>query len=85
MKARKLIGDATFDPDRLKIVGEAFDEAWHDLAGNFPDDAQTIEGVRLRLATIILDLAKDGQLGREQLKLSAMRVLRQQYAISTQS
>ena len=84
MRARKLIADAAFGPDRLKAVGEAFDEAWHDLAGNFANDAQTIEAVRLRLATIILDLAKDGQLGREQLKLTAMRVLSQQYAISTQ-
>jgi hypothetical protein len=85
MRARKLIEDATFGPDRLKEIGRAFDETWTEIAGSFGNDAQTIEGVRLRLATIVLALAKDGRLDRDQLKLLAMRALRQEYAISTQS
>ena len=38
MKARQLIDGATYGPDALKVIGQAFDEAWRDIAGNFGDD-----------------------------------------------
>jgi hypothetical protein len=39
----------SFDPEALKAIGRAFDEAWSDIAGNFGDAAQ-IEAVRSKLA-----------------------------------
>jgi hypothetical protein len=85
MKARKLIGDAAFGPERLKVIGQAFDDAWEAIAGNFANDAQTVETARLKLATIMLELAKNADLGGEQLKLAAIRRLREQYAAASES
>jgi hypothetical protein len=41
IKARRIIGGASFGPEALKIVGQTFDEAWADIAGNFAEGAQT--------------------------------------------
>ena len=35
MRARQLIDGAAFGPDALKAIGQAFDEAWAKIAGNF--------------------------------------------------
>ena len=43
MKARQLIDGAAFGPDASKVIGQAFDEAWKEVAGNFGDDPQDIE------------------------------------------
>jgi hypothetical protein len=55
MEARKLIEGAAFGPDTLKVMGQAFDEAWQDIAGNFGED-RVLEA-RLKLADIILAIA----------------------------
>jgi hypothetical protein len=34
MKARQLIGGAAFPPDVLKVIFEAFDDAWLEVAGD---------------------------------------------------
>ena len=52
MKARELIDGASFGPEALKTIGQAFDEAWQTFAGNFAAD--TAEAARLRLANAIL-------------------------------
>ncbi len=44
-------------PDDLKIAFEAFDGAWTQIAGRYTPD--TIEGARMRLATLILSLMPD--------------------------
>ena len=38
MQARKLIDGASFGPDALKAIGQAFDEAWAEVAPHFPGD-----------------------------------------------
>jgi hypothetical protein len=35
MRARQLIGGAAFGPEALKAIGQAVDEAWAEIAGNF--------------------------------------------------
>ena len=57
MKARVLIESASLGPDDLKIAFEAFDGAWAQIAGRYTPD--TIEGARMRLATLILSLMPD--------------------------
>jgi hypothetical protein len=32
MKARQLLAKAIYDPDELKIIGKAFDNAWEQVA-----------------------------------------------------
>jgi hypothetical protein len=50
MTARKLIDGAAYGPDALKALGQAFDEAWASIAGNFGDEPYEIERARLKLA-----------------------------------
>ena len=49
MKARKLVDGMTLAPEVLKVIGQAFDEAWQEIAGNFGSDPQEIEAARLKL------------------------------------
>jgi hypothetical protein len=38
MEARRLIGNASYGPDTLKVLFQAFDEAWTTLAPRYGDD-----------------------------------------------
>ena len=38
MKARQLIDSASFGSDTLKLIEQAFDEAWARIAGNFEEN-----------------------------------------------
>ena len=74
MKANQLIADATFDPDQLKTIRKAFDDAWEQIAPQISKRPDAIEAGRLKLATIVLSVAKRGtqdakQLCEESLKL----------------
>jgi hypothetical protein len=55
----QLIDGASYGPEALKVIGQAFDEAWRDIAGNFGDDSPDVERARNRLARAILSLAHD--------------------------
>jgi hypothetical protein len=50
MRARQLIDGASFGPDALKAIVEAFDQAWSEIAANFQDDPIAWEEARLGLA-----------------------------------
>jgi hypothetical protein len=65
--------------DAPTTLGRAFDGVWQEVAGNFSDASAASEIARTRLASIILTLSKVGQLGPDQLKESAIRLLQQQY------
>jgi hypothetical protein len=56
MKARHLIDSASYGPDALKALGEAFDAAWREIAPNFGDDSRDIEVARLKLANALLSV-----------------------------
>jgi hypothetical protein len=50
MRARQLIDGASYGPEALKAMGQAFDEAWRSIEGNFGGDAIDTERARMRLA-----------------------------------
>jgi len=50
MRARQLIDSASYGPEALKAIGQAFDEAWREIAGNFGNDPRDIELARVQLA-----------------------------------
>jgi hypothetical protein len=56
MKARKILEGASYDPDTLKAVGQAFDQAWASIAAHYSADPE-IERARLRLANSMLAVA----------------------------
>jgi hypothetical protein len=72
-KAPQLIDGASFGPDTLKAIGEAFDEAWQEIAGNFGDDPQGIERARLRLANAVLSIADEESRDVQVLKRAALQ------------
>ena len=59
MRARPLIDGASFGPDTLKVIGQAFDQAWAQIAANFGNDPSDIERARLRLANAMLSVASE--------------------------
>jgi hypothetical protein len=72
MNARELIEGATYGPEVLKVIGQAFDEAWAQIAGNFGDDSPDIEMARLRLANAMLSVADDDSRDAQALKQAAL-------------
>ncbi len=58
-RAQQLIDGASFGPEALKAIGEAFDAAWAEIAGNFGDDPEDVEKARRRLAKAMLSVASE--------------------------
>jgi hypothetical protein len=54
MKARQLIDGASYGPETVKAMGEAFDQAWAEISGNFGDNPTQIESAQLRLADAVI-------------------------------
>ena len=59
MNPKQIISGASYGPDALKAIGQAFDEAWFEIAGNFGDEPGDIEKARLRLARAVLSIANE--------------------------
>jgi hypothetical protein len=75
MKARAIIGGANFDPNTLKIVYAAFDNAWDEIASQVSSRPDAIEAARLRLAEIVLSLARNGSRDAEALRDAAVNAM----------
>jgi hypothetical protein len=82
MGARQIIGGATFSPDVLKVLFEAFDDAWHEVSADVSARAGAIDAARLRLATIVLSLAKSGPVDRGRIKTEAVDEFRRQHGVA---
>jgi len=79
MKARRLIDGAAFGPETLKALGEAFDQAWAQIAGNFGDTPLQVENARLRLAEALLSIATEGSMDVAALKAGALQAMALDY------
>ena len=79
MKARQAVSGAPFGPDALKVVGQAFDEAWAQVATFFGDDPLMIEGARLTLANAILSVASNESRDIGALKRAGIQAMAKQY------
>jgi hypothetical protein len=65
---------AVFDPDTLKTMGSALEEAWQELlaSGNAATMDGNGEATRLMLANAILAAATDGERDQTKLRLAAL-------------
>lgn len=79
MRARRLIDGASFGPDTLKAIGEAFDAAWAEIAGNFGDNPVVVEAARLKLADALLSIANEESRDVQVLKKAALQRLALDY------
>jgi hypothetical protein len=75
MKARQLIANASYDPDQLKALGKAFDDAWGRVSPNVSARPPALEASRLKLAEIVLSLAKQGTFDPAWLADTAVRTM----------
>jgi hypothetical protein len=71
-----LDGCKSFDPQTLKVLTQAFDEAWPSIASRCKSYLN-IQAGRERLATILLDLGFRGERDVEVLKAHALELFEQ--------
>jgi hypothetical protein len=64
-----------FDPPTLEVIGQAFDQAWSDIAGHFDGDEGQVARARTQLAHAVLIVADDESRAVERLKRDALEVL----------
>ena len=66
---------AAFDPSTIRILSDAFEEAWHSLQASgttFHIDGSSAEQVREILARCIIERAKLGERNRRRLRDAAL-------------
>jgi hypothetical protein len=68
VEAGKVFGGTAFGPETLKVLGQAYDDAWSSIAGNFSEDSAS--AARMKLANIILAIATEDS--RDVAALTAM-------------
>ena len=76
MRARQLISGAGFPPGTLKVVLDAFEDAWAELASTVTGDPTVVEAARLSLAEIVLGIAKAGPIDHDRIKAAAVHAFR---------
>ena len=77
MKARSLIEGSACGPDTLKVLGQAFDEAWAEIACNFSSEASQ-ETARRRLAYAVLAVAREDGQSPDEVRDAALQVMANQ-------
>jgi hypothetical protein len=75
MKARKQIDGASYAPEVVHALGEAFEQAWKEIAGNFGHDPNRIDAARMRLADAVLSVASETSTDVEALKTGALEAM----------
>jgi hypothetical protein len=85
VSAKRLIDGVSFGPDALRVIGQAFDAAWADIAGNFGDHPAQVEAARLKLANAILAIANEDSRDAEELKRTALERMVADYRARSQA
>ena len=60
MKARALIGSASYDPNTLKVLDKAFDDAWDQVRPQVSTRPEAIDAARMKLAESSSVSARNG-------------------------
>jgi hypothetical protein len=75
MKAREVIENATYGPTTIRIMGQAFDGAWAEVAGTFGSDPAASDAARLNLANAVLSVTTEDSRDVMTLKQKALVAL----------
>ena len=78
MEARKAIQSASYGPSEVKALGEAFDDAWGRVAPSISSRPAAVNAARLKLAGVLLGLAKDGNFDPTWLADAAVQLMQSQ-------
>jgi hypothetical protein len=68
-----------FGPEAVQAMGQAFDQAWTEIAGNFGDSPWEVERARQRLAKVMLSVAGEGSTDVAALKAGALHEMAMYY------
>jgi hypothetical protein len=79
MKARKIIEGAAYGPDVVRALGQAFDEAWTEIADNFGSEPKVVEDARVRLAEAVLSVASKHSTDVAAIKNGALQAMATDY------
>jgi hypothetical protein len=79
MRARQLIDGVSFGPEAVKVIGQAFEQAWAQIKGHFGDDPNDVENARYDLATAMLSVASDDSRDVDELKRAALEAMALRY------
>jgi hypothetical protein len=79
VKAQALIDGASFGPEALHAIGQAFDEAWAEIAEHFAGDPLSEQNARLSLAEAILSVATETSRDVHVLKNAGLQVMALNY------
>jgi hypothetical protein len=83
MRARQLIGSAGFPPDVLKVLFDAFEDAWAELASDVSGDPAVVDAARLSLAEIVVGIARAGPVDYGRIKTAAVDAFRTVHRIGS--
>jgi hypothetical protein len=75
MNGRQVIGEAAYGPDTLRVLFKAFDDAWDVIAPTVTAKPDAIEATRLKLANVILSLARYDASDPEKIKNAALEIM----------
>ena len=79
MRARQLIDGVSFGPEAVKVIAQAFEQAWAQIKGHFGDDPNDVENARYDLATAMLSVASDASRDVDELKRAALEAMALRY------
>src|SRR5262245_12075811 len=79
MNAHARLMGASYGPDTIRAMLEAFDAAWASVQFHFFDSPETFEAARLGLANAILLKAADDNRDVEQLKAAGLAAMAAHY------
>ena len=69
----KTHGIDSFGPEGVKLISQAFDEAWEYIAGSFEESPAVQKSARSKLADAVLSIAAKGITDIEVLKTEALQ------------
>lgn len=85
MRAKQLIEGASFNPDQLAILRQAFDQAWAHVEPKVSAGVEAIEAARLKLANAVLAVARGGSFEADRIKADALWVINAETSFSPRS
>ena len=75
MSARVPFQNATFGPEQLRTLYQAFDDAWEVVKPQYASNAQSTEVGRLQLANAVLSAYRDGMIDPAALTDAAVQMM----------
>ena len=80
-QVHQLFARAAYDPERLRVLGRAFDRAWQNIADDVGKTPAEVDAARTALAKVILNLPSSEIDDAERISDAALRVMASGYRI----